>query len=92
MLLRSLLIKAYMYLWAISDSDFVTNFLHGFCNFAPFNKKGCTLSFEIMKLKEKKNTNISVVIEGKKTEGSELIVIIIHSKYFPDADWLRAHA
>ena len=45
-----------------------------------------------MKLKEKKNTNISVVIEGKKTEGSELIVIIIHSKYFPDADWLRAHA
>lgn len=91
MLLRSLLIKAYMYLWAISHSDFVTNFLHGFCNFAPFNKKGCTLSFEIMKLK-KKNTNISAAIEGKKTEGSELIVIITHSKYFPDADWLKAHA
>ena len=69
MLLRSLLIKAYMYLWAISHSDFVTNFLHGFCNFAPFNKKGCTLSFEIMKLKKKKNTNISAAIEGKKKKG-----------------------
>ena len=24
--------------------------------------------------------------------GCQIIIIIIHSKYFPDSDWLKAHA
>ena len=36
-------------------------------------------------------TNRQMGMEDQKEGSLLLIVIIIHSKYFPDSDWLKAH-
>ena len=35
---------------------------------------------------------LQTALFGKKVKGNELMYFIIHSKYFPDSDWLKAHA